>query len=1589
MPGMGSAAFCSVCDKSFNVRDLRQGAGQRLPRLLGCGHAACEQCVRVSLNDKSKKSIVCGLCKYETPCCGTLMELDSQFPLHLYIIGQALVRANRKDMAEPEFVFQPPKPQITSSSSSKKVKCDECESATAVCICKKCSNSPYCDSCFTTIHSVSKSLRSHQRDSLYTCAIMCLAHPENISEMFCTTCMENICSKCCVMTHKDHDFVERTTKNEELLPAIQEAMDRAELIKLRLKMSLKEARELSRGGSALKARTVLAAAERDLVQHAVLLHGQLQLQEGRAAALLAEKRSEGEARCRDVEASLAAALAELGDAIKAAHSCTTPENLPTADLEAAKSRLDRALAVPCHLVHGDIAAQVRVAFRDQLNDIISVDISKDAMMCLSTEEDLPASYVIPPLDVSPDSLEQNQSNKSLSSQNSTCSSQSSTFPLLVPAGMKTTTKTSLQFSDPLNVFSRESTSGVIVTHIKNPSEFYVIMASAHEKLTKLSKIISKFAMKSEPARSIEHGKLYAVKASDKSWYRGIVIPTENNREVQDHYIKFVDYGSIEKVTGDIIRELPCQYTALPAQAVKCSLLHTFPPSGHWDQSALNVMAKLTQGILWMHVMETSPDKIQVDLFPMTGDGSAPSSLRDTIVHLGVGSFQEAGELPAVSSQRKYPKHADLPLGVLNGHVLISSWLTPSHFYVQKDLSITKHISDMISSYLSVEDNESRPVNPYIGMPCLGKYSDGNWYRARITSLSTPGYAKVFFVDYGNSDIVDYGKINYVPESLLPIPELAVPCSLHEVAPLNDHGYSPECLEYTRQFEDTLLKMEVVSQEKDHYKVFLYMVEENNTLCINGLLVQNKFAQSTGHRSLLSEYQKDEEDLILAKKEHKEMTCNIRLSSRRKILNKHQIGYFDSSNSDEDSAEKLPNTRICKTTEKRNRFLENEDEDLLVTEQENNEQKVLSQKERDLISSEADSLEESSGSVSSNCLGKSSGSVSSNCLGKSSVSVPGNGLQELFVSVPSNCLEESSGSVEYSDQQEAVDKELISSEKIDGSVLSNYLKSEQPDACAIKRGQESVKLLPIGIEALNEKYDCNRAYSTDEKLHTPPSTSKTCSFKKNFKRPFSSVQSRLKQAQSSVIPAPHRSPVKEQVVILSAESPSCIFVRRKSEMFKVESMIKNMLHFYEGGGLLKESLNWRPDVSEKCAVKSSVDSKWYRAVVLDVLSDSQVKVNCKDIGRIDIVSSDSIRKLAPVFLHGMDGSIKCHLTNVKPAGGNDAAWSSMACDTLNEILKEHSFNLYFTKKGEIKDKSIPVLLWACNLIAEPLEPSREHWFTINQYLVERGAALPIDWSLMAEISPCDYSIVEQDDSYGDLKDLNSESSTENDGSDGEGEIPKMKDSWLPAKQFFSDEFEGKASYVDHDACVYLQDNEDSEALNKVCKRLNRMFVESKPGPEDAYWFENQMCSVRYHVDGSWYRGKVIKLLSNNMLMVQLVDYGNVEECRSVEVRKKVVCRGIPILARKCRVRGLKPVSKDGSWDLHTLDMLHNLVVDQHCIIRVLREPTTEDDVHVVDLTVKNQGNIKDLLAANIRLSAGPLDDTAESVSTNDSNDIEIA
>ncbi|KAK3924009.1 Tudor domain-containing protein 1 [Frankliniella fusca] len=540
--------------------------------------------------------------------------------------------------------------------------------------------------------------------------------------------------------------------------------------------------------------------------------------------------------------------------------------------------------------------------------------------------------------------------------------------------------------------------------------------------------------------------------------------------------------------------------------------------------------------------------------------------------------------------------------------------------------------------------------------------------------------------------------------------------------------------------------------------------------------------------------------------------------------------------------------------------------------------------------------------------------------------------------------------------------------------SDILTSKEESSCSEEENQQCHVATAT---SKNYRFRRNNDVATSRKARSTDisALNATC-HSKNSENKEKSPQSRLDNVRNS------DGPVRIQVEILTALSPACIFIRVKNIADKIERLSAEMQLYYNLAPAKEEDC-WEPKERDRCAVKSPKDFQWYRGLILEVLACSKYKVILKDFGRTEIISKENLRELFPKFATVPDGCIKCHLANLKIAGPQPSdsltkqTWSAFACEELNRLLKDHSLNLFISKQGQIdkEEKSLPVELWVRDSVGSALQASKTCWFTVNKKLVENGCALPIDWKLMSEedtfLSNNDLDVLNpSDDPDRTMLEWLEETAQDSSfsSSDDSDEIKKTLThlgDWLPPLPLPPDTFQALPTYVDYDCNIFLHELSDPtngsvHVLRKITKSLFKKFNGSRPTPEDSFWLPNNLCVAQYHLDKRWYRGKVLQITSDNLVEVQFADYGNVEKCRPTDLRKNIICRKIPAVARKCRVPGLTPISEDGKWPIPILDFIHGTLVDNECTVKVIRTPIPLDNVYEIDIIIQNRSIIELLL-----------------------------
>lgn len=190
-------------------------------------------------------------------------------------------------------------------------------------------------------------------------------------------------------------------------------------------------------------------------------------------------------------------------------------------------------------------------------------------------------------------------------------------------------------------------------------------------------------------------------------------------------------------------------------------------------------------------------------------------------------------------------------------------------------------------------------------------------------------------------------------------------------------------------------------------------------------------------------------------------------------------------------------------------------------------------------------------------------------------------------------------------------------------------------------------------------------------------------------------------------------VKQQISIVKIVGPDLIYIKFLHLEQQEGDMYKELQIHYSKDKRTKNE--WKEN--EGCAAQ--LPDCYVRGRILRQEGDRYI-VNLYD--RAEEVSlpmqklfiySDYFKKY-PIFVY------KCHLANIRPAGGT--SWSLSSIEALEKTFDKHK-DVFATKiPGDPVKKSIPMLMWYTRTrILEALEPSITKFVSINKLLVKLGFA----------------------------------------------------------------------------------------------------------------------------------------------------------------------------------------------------------------------------------------------------------------------------
>lgn len=427
----------------------------------------------------------------------------------------------------------------------------------------------------------------------------------------------------------------------------------------------------------------------------------------------------------------------------------------------------------------------------------------------------------------------------------------------------------------------------------------------------------------------------------------------------------------------------------------------------------------------------------------------------------------------------------------------------------------------------------------------------------------------------------------------------------------------------------------------------------------------------------------------------------------------------------------------------------------------------------------------------------------------------------------------------------------------------------------------------------------------------------CTQKNINRRKIEEDKSTSPEANVSKLPV-----FKKEVCLLTIETPDCFYVCLPDWVTTRNKLTKDMKLFYSK---IAKSLKDDWKINDKCAALSQKENAWYRGIILDIV-DKEFTVFLKDIGKKETVPVDNIMPLDDKFLTVRDLTIRCSLAGIIPAGGS-SKWTNTAVEVFEEMSKLHQ-NLFITKQGDIENNTLPVYLYASwEEIVGPLDPPTVRHMIINKRLIDEGVALPAKGVNFEETN---FNLQPDDDVFK---------------KDNSIEEEKREPAWLPPIPFTQKKFKAIPTYVDNDGYVYLHSTQLETNLNHIKKILNNKFLKSVPDPVHE-WFPDQLCTVQYYLDRGYYRARVIRTLDNGHIIVQLIDYGNEEECTHSDLRSTAELVNYPTVATKCKLYNVTPKSTDGKWPIPLLDKLHGTIVEKTVDVEVMERQVEGEPVNII-------------------------------------------
>ena len=383
----------------------------------------------------------------------------------------------------------------------------------------------------------------------------------------------------------------------------------------------------------------------------------------------------------------------------------------------------------------------------------------------------------------------------------------------------------------------DATVPAIVIEIYDNESFYVQVLddSLKSQLEQLMMDLNQFCNSNAVAVSgeLEVGDFVAAKFTDGVWYRAKVTEPVITDKVS---VLYVDFGNSETVSKDMLKTLDPSFAVVPTMAVHCKLLGS---QGYDKQitedfknvlnQTLNVKAKGKQhGVYVVELLLPDTDAgsvntiLGLDINKVQGNVVEPPQPSSKDINKVQGKAVDAS-VEKVSSElgpvKDIPPGGKVPLDATVPAIVIEIYDNES-FYVQVlDDSLKSQLEQLMMDLNQFCNSNAVAVSGEleVGDLVAAKFTDGVWYRAKVTEPVITDKVSVLYVDFGNSETVSKDMLKTLDPSFAVVPTMAVHCKL-----LGSQGYDKQITEDFKSVLNQTLHVKAKGKQHGVYVVELLL-----------------------------------------------------------------------------------------------------------------------------------------------------------------------------------------------------------------------------------------------------------------------------------------------------------------------------------------------------------------------------------------------------------------------------------------------------------------------------------------------------------------------------------------------------------------------------------------------------------------------------------------------------------------------------------------------------------------------------------------------------------------------------------------------